>query len=59
VSAMKIDHARAMPSRSIIRCDHAATSANGGTASLKLFRKAVASGPSSGIADPAPIRSRP
>ena len=32
LSAMKIDHARAMPSRSTIRCDQAVASANGGTA---------------------------
>ena len=40
---MKTDHARAMPSRSAISCDHAVVSARGGTMSCKLFTTAIAS----------------
>src|SRR5205823_14612133 len=45
LSAMNVDHARAMPSRPIINCEYAAVSANGGTSLLKLLRKTFASAP--------------
>ena len=51
---MKIDHARAMPSRSTISCDHAVVSARGGTLSCKLFTKAIASALIICDNDPAP-----
>ena len=45
LSAMKVDQARAIPSRSTINCDHAFASVKGGTAWTQLFKKAIASAP--------------